>query len=150
MIVRLTILFVAFTLAGKAAGQDDAAAKDKEALQGDWRVVAAYDNGEKVPDNDIKQMKIKFAGSTVVVHEGDKLHERFMFKLDPVKKPKAIDFLVTEGKKKGSTDLGIYLLEGDSLKLSIKEGGPRPKDFASKAGSKIFYVELQRIKSEKG
>jgi uncharacterized protein (TIGR03067 family) len=147
MIVRLTILFVAFTLAAKAAGQDDAAKKDKEQLQGDWRVVAAYDNGEKVPDNDIKQMKIKFAGNTVVVQEGEKLQERFVFKLDPAKKAKAIDFLVTEGKKKGATDRGIYLLEGDSLKLSIKEGGPdRPKDFASKAGSKIFYVELQRIK----
>src|SRR5262249_14225299 len=70
MIMRLTILFVAFTLAAKAAGQDDAAKKDKEQLQGDWRVVAAFDNGEKVPDNDIKQMKIKFAGNTVAVQEG--------------------------------------------------------------------------------
>jgi uncharacterized protein (TIGR03067 family) len=134
-------------VATSVLGQDDAAQKDKENLQGNWRILAAFDNGEKVPEKNIRAMKIKFAGSTVVVHEDDKLHERFTFKLDPAKKPKAIDFLVAEGKKKGSTDLGIYLLEGNFLKLSIKEGGPdRPKEFASKAGSKIFYLELQRIK----
>jgi uncharacterized protein (TIGR03067 family) len=131
----------------RGLAQDDAANKDRDTLQGEWRILKAYDNGEKVPVLDIKDMTIKFAGGTVVVREGNKVQDRFTIKLDPSKKPKAIDFLVTEGKKKGSTDLGIYLLEGDSLKLSIKEGGPeRPKEFASKAGSKIFYLELQRIK----
>jgi len=144
---RIAVLCVVCVLAVRGLAQDDAAKKDKEAMQGEWRILKAYDNGEKVPVRDIKDMTIKFAGSTVVVREGDKVQDRFAIKLDPGKKPKAIDFLVTEGKKKGTTDLGIYLLEGDSLKLSIKEGGPdRPKEFASKAGSKIFYLELQRIK----
>jgi uncharacterized protein (TIGR03067 family) len=144
---RTLVLCVVCVLAVRGLAQDDAAKKDSAALQGEWRILKAYDNGEKVPVLDIKDMTIKFAGNTVVVREGDKVQDRFTFKLDPGKKPKTIDFLVTEGKKKGATDLGIYALEGDSLKLSIKEGGPdRPKEFASKAGSKVFYLELQRIK----
>ena len=143
---RTAVLCVC-VLAVRGLAQDDAGKKERDDLQGEWRILKAYDNGEKVPVLDIKDMTIKFAGSAVVVREGNKVQDRFTIKLDPSKKPKAIDFLVTEGKKKGSTDLGIYLLEGDSLKLSIKEGGPdRPKEFASKAGSKIFYLELQRIK----
>ena len=39
------------------------------------------------------------------------------FKIDPSKKPKAIDFTAADGSAKGKPSKGIYELDGDTLNL---------------------------------
>jgi uncharacterized protein (TIGR03067 family) len=65
------------------------------------------------------------------------------FKLDPTKKPKAID-VVLQDKKTGQ---GIYSLEGDTLKICHGESDdPRPSEFESKEGSRNTVVVFKRVK----
>src|SRR5688572_4356135 len=113
------------------AGDPEQIEADKRNLQGTWVVVGAESKGEQAPQKEIDGMEIIFSGDSIQVREKGKVQERFKFMLDPTKSPRAIDFTFIEGKKKGRTDRGIYLLEGNNLKICIQENkeGPRPKEF---------------------
>ena len=55
--------------------------------------------------------------------------------LDPATKPKTIDFQRTDGGTKGMRQLGIYELDGDTLKSCFAAPeAERPKDFTSHPG----------------
>jgi uncharacterized protein (TIGR03067 family) len=64
------------------------------------------------------------------------------FKLDPTRKPKAIDATAARGPDKGKTFLGIYEIGGDYHKVCFApRGQDRSTAFASKAGSgRLFQV----------
>jgi uncharacterized protein (TIGR03067 family) len=117
-----------------------AADTDADKIQGVWVVVSLSRGGEENKD---------VAGSTVVI-AGDKMtfkkgkeEESFRFKLDPAQKPKAIDVVAGEKEKVP----GIYLLEGDSLKICVdNDGKARPKEFVSKAGTETGLIVLKRDK----
>src|SRR5262249_1134052 len=72
-------------------------------------------------------------------------HEDFVFKLDPTKKPRAIDMELIMGQLKPVIYLGIFELNGDELKLC--RGMTRPTHFklGEEDGGKILFV-LQRVK----
>ena len=55
--------------------------------------------------------------------------------IDPSKKPKTIDYQMTDGFTKGKTQLGIYEVDGDTFKSCFgKPGTERPTEFTSKPG----------------
>ncbi len=55
--------------------------------------------------------------------------------VDPSRKPRTIDYQMTEGFTKGKRQLGIYEVDGDTFKACFgKPGAERPTDFASKPG----------------
>lgn len=131
-----------------AGGDSDEDRAEKKKLQGTWRVIAAEAKGEVAPQKDIEEMEIIFSGDAIVVREGTKVQERFVYKLDVTKAPKTIDFTFTEGKKKGRTDRGIYLLDGNDLKICIQEDKDalRPRDFTTRPGTELSLVILRRFK----
>lgn len=141
--VTLASLFVI----GIAAAGDDAKA-DLKRLQGTWQVVSAISKGEKVPAEDIFELELVIEGDKINVREKGKVQERMTFKIDPAKKPPAIDFTHTDGPKKDKVDHAIYQLDGDNLKICVNEesGGARPRAFASNAGSTYSLVVLKRAK----
>ena len=68
-------------------------------------------------------------------------------KLDPSKSPKTIDVTVTEGLNKGAVMLGIYEINGDTLKVCFDpEGKKRPTEFKSASGSADFVNVHKRVK----
>jgi len=68
-------------------------------------------------------------------------------KLDPTKKPKAIDITFTAGERKGQMVLGIYEIEGDTFRVCVaRPGDERPAEFSAKAGSGRTLVAYQREK----
>jgi uncharacterized protein (TIGR03067 family) len=78
------------------------------------------------------------------------------FNLDPTATPKVWDHRSHESKKKGGDVLGIYELDGDTLKVCCvvgtwkdKEwtGTPRPKEF--KLDGADVVMELRRVKPDK-
>jgi uncharacterized protein (TIGR03067 family) len=72
------------------------------------------------------------------------------FVLDPGKKPKTIDIKFTEGPEKGNTSLGIYELDGDTLKICLTiTAKDRPTEFAAKAKSGHGFEVLKREKPKK-
>src|SRR5262249_36174428 len=138
------------------------AKSDKEAILGVWRGVAGEIGGEAMPQEFIEMVKptltfstdkstarpqgtipkslLEMAASkglatplaTTVLEKG----VEGVYHLDPSKSPKQIDF-TTLGEFR-RTGLGIYTLDGDTLKLCIsidpEKVDQRPKEFTTKAG----------------
>jgi RNA polymerase sigma factor (sigma-70 family) len=128
--------------------KDDAKHTEKAELdkfQGTWDVTGYERNGEKFPVIAItftgdKMMRYAAAGAPVPSRP------EWTIKLDPSKKPKAVDATVLTGRLKGKTRLGIYQIEGDELKLclarpDVKE---RPTEFKSTEGSELEVITLKR------
>jgi uncharacterized protein (TIGR03067 family) len=120
---------------------DDQADKDKKALQGTWKVASLEKDGQAVPAEKVKDMKFVFKDDTFTLSDGQRT-ENGTFKLDPTKKPKAMD--ATHGNAKESAPF-IYEIDGDTLKLCWrKPGGERPKEFTGKGTD--GYMVLKREK----
>src|SRR5262249_19031716 len=99
-----------------AASATGPAKGDREAIQGTWRVVSAQDNGRPVPEKapsgkQTDGLKLVIARDTIMFQDGDVIHGKGNYELDPSKMPKWID--LTE--KDGRPAPGIYSLEGDDL-----------------------------------
>jgi len=124
---------------------DDQADKDKKALQGTWQVTSFEKDGQAVPEEKVKDMKVVIKDDMFSLSDGKKT-ETVAFKLDPTKKPKEMDG--TPDNQKDKTALFIYEIDGDTLKLCWNKAGgganPRPKEFTGKGTS--GYMVLKREK----
>jgi uncharacterized protein (TIGR03067 family) len=72
----------------------------------------------------------------------------FSYTLDPSKNPKTIDMKLTKSPDKkdlGKVQLGIYVLEGDQLKICASEK-KRPAKFAADEASHTAVVVFKREK----
>jgi uncharacterized protein (TIGR03067 family) len=129
----------------RAAAVADKPKTDRERLQGTWLGVSLEDEGKKVPEKEVKAkgFEMVFAGNKVTIPIKGESKE-FEYKLDPAKNPKQIDLLLGKGK----TARGIYLLEGDTLKLCVEKDpdGQRPSKFASTAGTTRILIVLKKKK----
>jgi uncharacterized protein (TIGR03067 family) len=133
-----------------ATGDDvsEAIKKDKVALQGTWKVTASVSKGEKSSADEIKDLYLIFRGNAILIREGGKTQENFSFLLDAGKKPKEIDLTLKVGPQKGRVDRAIYQIDGNTLRICIQsdKDAPRPGEFASPAGSKLWLIVLERTK----
>jgi uncharacterized protein (TIGR03067 family) len=129
------LVIVAGGLLIAADAPKDSGKQDLERLEGTWVATSAEANGEAFSDEATKSMKLVVKGDKYTFTMGGE-HEKGTLKLDPTKKPKTIDIHITEGTEKGKTQLGLYELEGDTLKVCVAEAEKdRPKEFGSKEGS---------------
>ncbi len=129
----------------------DDAKKDEDKLQGTWQATEAVANGKPVPKEQLERMKVVFAGDTMSIFppDGDgKKSVENTFRVDPSKKPKAIDATRAEGDSKGKVAKGIYELDGDALKLclSARLEKDRPTEFAAPEKSGLVLLTLKRVK----
>jgi len=143
----LTVLAVGLLLGADAANDD--VKKEKEKLQGTWKAVTVEQRGESKEDTD--DHRLIFAGDEFTIKRGEQAVIKGKFKIDPSKSPKEIDMEITEDRKeenKGKTALGIYSLDGDTLKWCASEPGApdRPKEFSGPADTKQMLVTLKREK----
>jgi uncharacterized protein (TIGR03067 family) len=122
--------------------------KDRERLQGTWKIIAAESKGEKVLSKDLGELFLIFDGDSIQVEEDKKKQDRYSFRLNPERKPKEIDFSYTKGPKNGRTDRAIYLFQGDRLTFCIQEDAtqPRPKNFNTEPDTAFSLVVLERVK----
>ncbi len=139
--------FATVVLLSPSPAADDAK-KDQEALQGTWKPVSSEQGGKDQGD-EAKQHTLTFEKDTFTVKRGDQVLLKGTFKLDPSKKPKAIDMTVTEGRgedAKGKELHGIYELTKDGLKwCTCQPGGTdRPKEFSTKEGTRDLCVTLKK------
>jgi uncharacterized protein (TIGR03067 family) len=130
-----------------AANQDDAVKKELDKLRGTWTYESFEQEGQRMTREQLKDLAITFTGDKYNVKQGDKIIQAGIQKVDPAKKPKTLDIAITEGDGKGETLLGIYELEGDTLKYCLAASGKeRPADFKAAAGSGRFAGVLKREK----
>jgi uncharacterized protein (TIGR03067 family) len=120
----------------------------RKKYEGTWRVVALEVNGAKASEKNARKITVtNHADGTWAVEADGKEVWKGTSKIDPMSKPKAIDFVPTEGANAGQTFLGIYEIEGDTRKLCYAPPGKdRPTAFASKPGSGHILVALEREK----
>ena len=131
-------------LAAGAPGEA-ADAKKKAGLRGAWTAVSAERNG--APADDIKGHQLTLTGDRFTIRSKGKLRYQGTFRVDPSKSPATIDFTNTRGEATGKVWQGIYLLDGDSLKIcdnadDVSKG--RPAAFAAEPGSGRVLVVFRR------
>ena len=134
--MRVFVSLVVATFLLGADAPSDAAKKELAKLDGEWSMVSATRDGQALPEDMVKTAKRVAKDGEITVTFGEMVYMKAKVTIDPSKKPKTIDYAVTEGGNKGKTVLGIYELDGDTVKFCF--GGPekeRPDDFTSKEGS---------------
>ena len=118
-----------------------AADPDHAKLQGKWLVESFDYNGAPVERMVGAVREIKDSGYTLVPKAGDTING-VVKGLDSNKKPKTIDL-----EFNGQTLLGIYELDGDTLRLCYNlNQAERPGEFASKADSGLVLIVHKRAK----
>jgi uncharacterized protein (TIGR03067 family) len=120
---------------------DDAEDKDRKALQGTWQITSFVGGGKATPADELKDMKLIFKDDSITLSVSGREEMRGTFKLNATKKPKTVDTKPANGD---GLSLGIYELDGDTLKWSFNKAGSKlPKDFTEKD------VGLMILKREK-
>jgi uncharacterized protein (TIGR03067 family) len=128
-------------------GSQDPGTKELARFEGVWSFAVVEVNGEKQP-------AVPFATNKLVILKDGRFCivqgprvTRGTLKLDPTKTPKHYDVMHTQSAAKGQTALGIYELEGDSLKVCFQlKGKDRPAGFSNQEGSDLLSFAFQREK----
>jgi uncharacterized protein (TIGR03067 family) len=142
----LTVLAVSLLVAAAPPLREDPAKKEKERLQGTWKVVSLKLQGMESNDPKDKEGGFVFKGDkylSLPLAKGKKEVWR-TYKIDVTKKPKELDLDATAGKVKG-----IYELEGDTLKLCLPNpfvSKERPERIESDRKGKSGLMVLKRKK----
>jgi uncharacterized protein (TIGR03067 family) len=145
--MRLTVLaFVVLALTGFADAQD-AGKKEMAQLDGEWSMVSGEANGFKLPEAMVKTGKRSTKDGVTTFSLNGRVNFKAKFTIDPTKKPKTIDYEMTEGPTTGKTHLGIYKLDGDKIHFCFAApGNDRPTDFTAKEGSQHTLSVWKRVK----
>jgi uncharacterized protein (TIGR03067 family) len=129
------LLFITCLALVTARGEDQNAAKDKAQLQGQWSMVSGERGGAALPPTYVQGSKRVAHEDEVTVTIAGQPFMKAKFLLDLSKKPKSIDYTLSEGPNKGKIQLGIYKIEGTTLTFCFAASGEaRPSDFTTKPG----------------
>jgi uncharacterized protein (TIGR03067 family) len=113
------------------ADDKDAAKKELEKFQGEWKLVSNED------------ITIKFEGDKYTFSAGPQ-SEKGTVKLNPSKKPAHLDFDITEGDDKGKTQVGIYEWKNATLIITLAVAGE--KERPAKIGEGEVQFEFEKVK----
>jgi uncharacterized protein (TIGR03067 family) len=146
-LITCALVFGAIAWMGMQSAQDsssvvkaDDSKKDEANLQGEWQLVGLELEG-KLATPPMKGPGLTVTGNQMS-HAIPGATFKGSFKLDAGKKPKSIDLTDSE---KGKKFLGIYLLEGDILKICRSVAvGDRPTDFSR--GKAVVIMTLVRLR----
>jgi uncharacterized protein (TIGR03067 family) len=108
--------------------------------------------GKAIPKeglDDLKELEVVVEENRVTLKEAGEVNRgwHITFTLDPARTPKTIDLSVGVEDFRPRTWLGIYKLDGDTLKICIvpPEREPeRPTAFETKPGSKLLLWQFKR------
>ena len=120
--------------------------KDQDAIQGTWKIVTLEFNWRYTPAEMVAVLKLVFKGDTLTFRPGEPGATDFKFELGPFDRPPSFAMTHLEGTAKGVPTKGIYLLEGDRLKICIGDGVKNPTEFTAEAGSGQGMYSLEREK----
>jgi uncharacterized protein (TIGR03067 family) len=131
----LAAMTAVFLLVG-ADAPPETVKKDLAALEGEWTMASGERDGQAIPAEYLKSGKRVFKDGEVTVTFGDTLLMKARVTVDAGKTPKTIDYDVTDGFFKGKKQLGIYEINGDTVKFCFANPDTeRPTDFTAKEGS---------------
>lgn len=130
------VVFVGLT----HAADDD---KDLAKLKGKWNMVSVERDGKTIENFKDGTREIDGGKYTMTSKAGAKFVGAF--KVDSSKKVKEMDLMPSDGQYKDKTLLGIYELDGDTLKICFAEPGKdRPTEFTSKGGNVLAIHKREK------
>jgi uncharacterized protein (TIGR03067 family) len=116
-------------------------------LQGFWSLESMEINGQKVPDEKVRDWLLVVEGDQYNPGSGQQSVE-YTYRIDPTRNPKAIDLIPHEGLHRGRTLRGIYTLKDDRFILcrARTPDGERPAGFATRPDSGLVLAVWKRRK----
>lgn len=114
---------------------DDLAKKDLEKFQGKWSLISAERDGQKMPEEQTKKIKLTIQGHKFILRKDGVVISEGIMTLDASKKPRTIDETITAGPNKGKVFLALYEIDGEHHKICFATlGKKRPTAFSSTNG----------------
>ena len=116
---------------------------DLDKMQGTWNLVSAMEDGNGLPEDEVKQTTIVIQGNAFRFPglAEDATSRAGTFTLDPAKNPKEMDTTSSEGE----VMLGIYELGPDNYRVCFAPADePRPTTFGSEPGSRRILQAWRR------
>jgi uncharacterized protein (TIGR03067 family) len=110
-------------------------------LQGVWSLKSNEMNGRILPQVPSEKFSLTFEADKFTVHKDGQFWHSGPWRVNPAESPHHIDLVITEGRDKGKVWLGIYVLDGDTLRVHI--GKTRPNDFGTVVGAGnmlLYYI----------
>jgi uncharacterized protein (TIGR03067 family) len=131
----------------KQKAKKEAIEKELKLLEGAWDQISVVEEGKKIETPKGVRLRTTIRGGAYTVEGGDKIYAKGTLKLDPDKKPKALDVITTDGVVKGMVFLAIYELKGDELRMCVAQPGQdRPTEFSAGPGSERVVQTFRRAK----
>jgi uncharacterized protein (TIGR03067 family) len=133
------LLFAVTAPLSAGDARDEAVKKDRQRYERTWQVVSLEVNGNQSADEDArKSTVVNEADGTWAIEVGGKVVARGTSEIDPTKKPRAVDFTVTEGDNSGKAARGIYEFKDDTRTVClVQPGGERPHPGRPQAGEEV-------------
>jgi uncharacterized protein (TIGR03067 family) len=144
------LLTATATVAAAEDATDEAIKKDRQLIEGTWRIIALEVNGNRSREEDARKLTVVNGddGTWSLFAEGKEV-SRGTSIFDPTQTPKTIDFTPTVGQTNGKLYLGIYELGETTRRLCFappeKE---RPTEFTSAPDSGHILVSFERVEVE--
>jgi uncharacterized protein (TIGR03067 family) len=110
-------------------------AKALETFAGPWDIVKVSPEGAT---KDARRLVFRKDGTYAAVGKDGKELWGGTFEIDPTATPKVWDHRSYDGKKEGQDVLGIYELDGDSLKVACVVGQWKGKEWVGKDRPRTF------------
>jgi uncharacterized protein (TIGR03067 family) len=131
--MRTHLLLVVVAVCLVAAREPKQDGKDELAkLNGTWTMVSGSLNGQNIPADDAKNIKVILKDGKYTVKNGDNAVDEGTFEINAAKKPKTMDRVSGQN---GETLLGIYELDGETIKICFAAPDkPRPQELSGKEG----------------
>ena len=115
-------------------------------LAGTWSCVSATVDGKPLPEETVKLLRLTLAGNKYQTRKGDDVLFDSTYTVDASTNPRQINILGTEGALAGKEALGIYSIQGDTLRICyILTGKTRPTAFESPIGSGAYLLLWKRM-----
>lgn len=115
-------------------------------LDGTWLPVTAKLNGQELPAESLRNMRLLLAGESYTATVNG-VRDSGTTKSDITANPPVLEITGIEGPNAGRTMLAIYQLDSDKLTVCYDlQGVARPTDFKAEAGSQYFLVTYRRMK----
>lgn len=105
---------------------------------GAWSLVFSHPRTSRSTTAAVKRLVFKKNGNYAAVDKGGKELWAGTFEIDPTATPKVWDHRSHDGKKEGKDVLGIYELDGDSLKVACVVGQWKNKEWVGKGRPKAI------------